>query len=93
MEGKINKQLKKVLKKIVKEAHEPLAVADAKLGGVIKVELQFPFMPADQSSPYSIKTTKPSLCSELFIISSQIWILDLFPLHYIIIGFQYDYQN
>lgn len=37
MEGKINKQLKKVLKKIVKEAHEPLAVADAKLGGVIKV--------------------------------------------------------
>eukprot|EP00069_Balaena_mysticetus_P020814 bmy_02975T0 len=36
MEGKINKQLKKVLKKIVKEAHEPLAVADAKLGGVIK---------------------------------------------------------
>lgn len=41
MEGKINKQLKKVLKKIVKEAHEPLAVADAKLGGVIKVKLQF----------------------------------------------------
>uniref|UniRef100_A0A8C9DR77 Nucleolar protein 58 n=1 Tax=Prolemur simus TaxID=1328070 RepID=A0A8C9DR77_PROSS len=37
MEGKINKQLKKVLKKIVKEAHEPLAVADAKLGGVIKL--------------------------------------------------------
>jgi hypothetical protein len=27
------------LKKIVKEAHEPLAVADAKLGGVIKVKL------------------------------------------------------
>ncbi|XP_063501014.1 nucleolar protein 58 isoform X3 [Symphalangus syndactylus] len=39
MEGKINKQLKKVLKKIVKEAHEPLAVADAKLGGVIKEKL------------------------------------------------------
>uniref|UniRef100_A0A2K6EJS4 Nop domain-containing protein n=1 Tax=Propithecus coquereli TaxID=379532 RepID=A0A2K6EJS4_PROCO len=39
MEGKINKQLKKVLKKIVKEAHEPLAVADAKLGGVIKDKL------------------------------------------------------
>lgn len=39
MEGKINKQLKKVLKKIVKEAHEPLAVADAKLGGVIKVNI------------------------------------------------------
>uniref|UniRef100_G3RF34 NOSIC domain-containing protein n=1 Tax=Gorilla gorilla gorilla TaxID=9595 RepID=G3RF34_GORGO len=41
MEGKINKQLKKVLKKIVKEAHEPLAVADAKLGGVIKVKSQY----------------------------------------------------
>lgn len=41
MEGKINKQLKKVLKKIVKEAHEPLAVADAKLGGVIKVKYGF----------------------------------------------------
>lgn len=44
MEGKINKQLKKVLKKIVKEAHEPLAVADAKLGGVIKVKLRFSFV-------------------------------------------------
>lgn len=51
MEGKINKQLKKVLKKIVKEAHEPLAVADAKLGGVIKVKLRFSFMLADQNSP------------------------------------------
>uniref|UniRef100_A0A8D2JQJ8 Nop domain-containing protein n=1 Tax=Sciurus vulgaris TaxID=55149 RepID=A0A8D2JQJ8_SCIVU len=39
MEGKINKQLKKVLKKMVKEAHEPLAVADAKLGGIIKEKL------------------------------------------------------
>lgn len=39
MEGKINKQLRKVLKKIVKETHEPLAVADAKLGGVIKEKL------------------------------------------------------
>lgn len=60
MEGKINKQLKKVLKKIVKEAHEPLAVADAKLGGVIKVSMFF--MPASRNSPYSIVTTKPSLC-------------------------------
>uniref|UniRef100_A0A8C5XJ08 Nop domain-containing protein n=1 Tax=Microcebus murinus TaxID=30608 RepID=A0A8C5XJ08_MICMU len=39
MEGKINKQMKKVLKKIVKEAHEPLAEADAKPGGVIKEKL------------------------------------------------------
>lgn len=39
MEGKINKQRKKVLKKVVKEAHEPLAVADTELGGVIKEKL------------------------------------------------------
>lgn len=38
VEGKLGKSLKKVLKKIAaKEAHEQLAVADAKLGGVIKV--------------------------------------------------------
>lgn len=38
VEGKINKNLKKVLKKVVaKEAHEQLAISDAKLGGVIKV--------------------------------------------------------
>ncbi|KAM4626743.1 nucleolar protein 58 isoform 1-T1 [Discoglossus pictus] len=37
VEGKISKNLKKVLKKIAaKEAHEQLAIADAKLGGVIK---------------------------------------------------------
>ncbi|XP_048449004.1 nucleolar protein 58-like, partial [Rhincodon typus] len=37
VEGKLGKSLKKVLKKIAaKEAHEQLAVADAKLGGVIK---------------------------------------------------------
>ncbi|XP_028925295.1 nucleolar protein 58 [Ornithorhynchus anatinus] len=40
VEGKLSKNLKKVLKKIVaKEAHEQLAVADAKLGGVIKEKL------------------------------------------------------
>ncbi|XP_030065247.1 nucleolar protein 58 [Microcaecilia unicolor] len=40
VEGKLSKGLKKVLKKIVaKEAHEQLAVADAKLGGVIKDKL------------------------------------------------------
>ncbi|CAI5761946.1 Hypothetical predicted protein [Podarcis lilfordi] len=40
VEGKINKNLKKILKKIVaKDAHEQLAVADAKLGGVIKEKL------------------------------------------------------
>ncbi|KAM9305151.1 nucleolar protein 58 isoform 1-T1 [Gastrophryne carolinensis] len=37
VEGKLGKNLKKVLKKIAaKEAHEQLAIADAKLGGVIK---------------------------------------------------------
>uniref|UniRef100_A0A3P8V2Z9 Nucleolar protein 58 n=1 Tax=Cynoglossus semilaevis TaxID=244447 RepID=A0A3P8V2Z9_CYNSE len=40
VEGKINKNLKKVLKKVVaKEAHEQLAISDAKLGGVIKEKL------------------------------------------------------
>lgn len=40
VEGKIGKSLKKVLKRIVaKEAHEQLAISDAKLGGVIKEKL------------------------------------------------------
>lgn len=40
IEGKISKSLKKILKKIVaKDAHTELAVADAKLGGVIKEKL------------------------------------------------------
>ncbi|XP_031707944.1 nucleolar protein 58 [Anarrhichthys ocellatus] len=39
-EGKIGKSLKKVLKKVVaKDAHEQLAISDAKLGGVIKEKL------------------------------------------------------
>ncbi|XP_054479884.1 LOW QUALITY PROTEIN: nucleolar protein 58 [Anoplopoma fimbria] len=39
-EGKIGKSLKKALKKVVaKEAHEQLAISDAKLGGVIKEKL------------------------------------------------------
>ncbi|TNN43034.1 Nucleolar protein 58 [Liparis tanakae] len=39
-EGKIGKSLKKVLKKVVAtEAHEQLAISDAKLGGVIKEKL------------------------------------------------------
>lgn len=43
VEGKLSKNLKKILKKIVaKDAHEQLAVADAKLGGVIKVIIDFP---------------------------------------------------
>ena len=38
VEGKMSKSLKKILKKIVaKDIHQELAVADAKLGGVIKV--------------------------------------------------------
>ncbi|XP_047210786.1 nucleolar protein 58 isoform X1 [Girardinichthys multiradiatus] len=40
VEGKLGKSLKKVLKKVVaKEAHEQLAISDAKLGGVIKEKL------------------------------------------------------
>ncbi|TSK62677.1 Nucleolar protein 58 [Bagarius yarrelli] len=40
VEGKLGKALKKVLKKVVaKEAHEQLAITDAKLGGVIKDKL------------------------------------------------------
>ncbi|XP_051915192.1 nucleolar protein 58 isoform X1 [Hippocampus zosterae] len=40
VEGKISKSLKKVLKKMVaKEAHEQLAISDAKLGGVLKEKL------------------------------------------------------
>lgn len=40
VEGKVGKALKKMLKKLVaKEAHEQLAVADAKLGGAIKDKL------------------------------------------------------
>lgn len=42
VEGKLGKSLKKVLKKVVaKEAHEQLAITDAKLGGVIKVNGAF----------------------------------------------------
>ena len=41
VEGKMSKSLKKMLKKIVAEdAHEKLAVADAKLGSVIKDKLE-----------------------------------------------------
>lgn len=41
VEGKMSKSLKKLLKKlVVGEAQEQLAVADAKLGNVIKVVLQ-----------------------------------------------------
>ncbi|XP_030637134.1 nucleolar protein 58 isoform X2 [Chanos chanos] len=40
VEGKLGKTLKKVLKKVVaKEAHEELAIADVKLGGIIKDKL------------------------------------------------------
>ena len=40
VEGKMSKTLKKMLKKIAsKDMHEELAVADAKLGGLIKVWL------------------------------------------------------
>ncbi|XP_077399017.1 nucleolar protein 58 [Vanacampus margaritifer] len=40
VEGKMGKSLKKVLKKVVaKEAHEQLAISDAKLGSIIKEKL------------------------------------------------------
>ncbi|XP_076004905.1 nucleolar protein 58 isoform X2 [Genypterus blacodes] len=40
VEGKIGKSLKKILKKVAAtEAHEQLAISDAKLGGVIKEKL------------------------------------------------------
>ncbi|CAG0879416.1 unnamed protein product [Cyprideis torosa] len=40
VEGKISKGLKKILKKLIAEdAHEQLAIADAKLGGVIKEKM------------------------------------------------------
>uniref|UniRef100_UPI00358E78B9 nucleolar protein 58 isoform X2 n=1 Tax=Myxine glutinosa TaxID=7769 RepID=UPI00358E78B9 len=42
IEGKLGKALKKVLKVVAKEAHEELAVADAKLGGAIKDKLSLP---------------------------------------------------
>ena len=42
VEGKMSKSLKKLLKKVVAEdVHEKLAVADAKLGNVIKVIIFF----------------------------------------------------
>ena len=42
VEGKMSKTLKKMLKKIAsKDMHEELAVADAKLGGIIKVFISF----------------------------------------------------
>ena len=41
VEGKMSKSLKKLLKKVVAEdAHEKLAVADAKLGNVIKEKME-----------------------------------------------------
>lgn len=47
VEGKLSKNLKKILKKIVaKDAHEQLAVADAKLGGVIKVMVDSAVLPS-----------------------------------------------
>ncbi|XP_058470508.1 nucleolar protein 58 [Solea solea] len=61
VEGKISKNLKKVLKKVVaKEAHEQLAISDAKLGGVIKDKL-------DLSCVYS-----PAVAELMRCIRSQI---------------------
>uniref|UniRef100_H2SI87 NOP58 ribonucleoprotein homolog (yeast) n=1 Tax=Takifugu rubripes TaxID=31033 RepID=H2SI87_TAKRU len=61
VEGKIGKNLKKVLKKIVaKEAHEQLAISDVKLGGVIKEKL-------DLSCIHS-----PAVCELMRCIRSQV---------------------
>uniref|UniRef100_A0A8D0DEZ4 Nucleolar protein 58 n=1 Tax=Sander lucioperca TaxID=283035 RepID=A0A8D0DEZ4_SANLU len=56
-EGKIGKSLKKVLKKVVaKEAHEQLAISDAKLGGVIKVsDSTFTYIISIHLSRYKLK--------------------------------------
>lgn len=65
IEGKMSKSLKKVLKKVfASDAHEQLAVADAKLGSVIKV-IQYMCM-------YTVKFT-------LTCTSSIIPLFHIFP--------------
>ncbi|XP_017282280.1 nucleolar protein 58 isoform X1 [Kryptolebias marmoratus] len=68
VEGKIGKSLKKVLKKVVaKEAHEQLAISDAKLGGVIKdkLDLSCVHSPAVAELMRCIRTQMESLISGL----------------------------
>nr|XP_046237663.1 nucleolar protein 58 isoform X1 [Scatophagus argus] len=68
VEGKIGKSLKKVLKKVVaKEAHEQLAISDAKLGGVIKEKLDLSCVhsPAVAELMRCIRTQMESLITGL----------------------------
>uniref|UniRef100_A0A8K9XEC8 Nucleolar protein 58 n=1 Tax=Oncorhynchus mykiss TaxID=8022 RepID=A0A8K9XEC8_ONCMY len=67
-EGKMGKSLKKVLKKVVaKEAHEQLAISDAKLGGVIKEKLNLSCVhsPAVAELMRGIRTQMESLITGL----------------------------
>ncbi|XP_031147603.1 nucleolar protein 58 [Sander lucioperca] len=67
-EGKIGKSLKKVLKKVVaKEAHEQLAISDAKLGGVIKekLDLSCVYSPAVAELMRCIRSQMESLITGL----------------------------
>ncbi|CAK8674283.1 nucleolar protein 58-like [Clavelina lepadiformis] len=68
VEGKLSKPLKKVLKKLVaKDAHESLAVADAKLGQAIKekMNLSCVFSPAVQELMRGIRAHINSLITGL----------------------------
>nr|XP_015801955.2 nucleolar protein 58 [Nothobranchius furzeri] len=68
VEGKISKSLKKILKKVVaKEAHEELAISDAKLGGVIKdkLDLNCVYSPAVAELMRCIRSQMESLISGL----------------------------
>lgn len=68
VEGKLCKPLKKVLKKIyAKEAHEKLAVSDAKLGNVIqeKMDLGCLYSPAIHELMRGIRTHMTSLITGL----------------------------
>nr|CAB3264405.1 nucleolar protein 58 [Phallusia mammillata] len=68
VEGKLCKPLKKILKKIVaKDAHENLAVADAKLGQAIKEKVNLPciYSPAVQEVMRGIRAHVDSLITGL----------------------------
>ncbi|XP_077585967.1 nucleolar protein 58 isoform X2 [Stigmatopora nigra] len=68
VEGKIGKSLKKVLKNVVaKEAHEQLAISDAKLGGVIKekMDLSCVYSPAVAELMRCIRSQMEGLISGL----------------------------
>lgn len=70
VESKMNKELKKFLKKniVSKELTDELAVADAKLGGVIKDKLDIAVSgePHPCASPAARSATKPASILQLF---------------------------